>query len=109
MNGILGVFVRHKVAANVMMLVAFLVGLLALNRMNVQFFPTFALDVISVRVVWTGASAEDVENGITNPLEERLKTVDGLKKLASTSAQGVSSITLELVEGTDPLLALDQV
>ncbi|MGC8854859.1 MAG: efflux RND transporter permease subunit, partial [Halothiobacillaceae bacterium] len=109
MNGILGVFVRHKVAANVMMLVAFLVGLLALNRMNVQFFPTFALDVISVRVVWTGASAEDVENGITTPLEERLKTVDGLKKLASTSAQGVSSITLELVEGTDPLLALDQV
>jgi multidrug efflux pump subunit AcrB len=109
MNGILGIFVRHKVAANVMMLVAFLVGLLALNRMNVQFFPSFALDVISVRVVWTGASAEDVENGITTPLEERLKTVDGLKKMASTSAQGVSSITLELVEGTDPLLALDQV
>jgi multidrug efflux pump subunit AcrB len=92
-----------------MMLVAFLVGLLALNRMNVQFFPTFALDVISVRVVWTGASAEDVENGITTPLEERLKTVDGLKKMASTSAQGIASITLELVEGTDPLLALDQV
>ncbi|MGK0673431.1 MAG: efflux RND transporter permease subunit [Halothiobacillaceae bacterium] len=109
MNGVLGVFVRHKVAANVMMLIAFLVGLLAINRMNVQFFPTFALDVISVRVVWTGASAEDVENGITTPLEERLKTVDGLKKLTSTSAQGLSSITLELVEGTDPLLALDQV
>ncbi|MFZ5467760.1 MAG: efflux RND transporter permease subunit, partial [Pseudomonadota bacterium] len=109
MTSILGLFVRHRVAANVMMLVAFLVGLLALNRMNVQFFPTFALDVISVRVVWTGASAEDVENGVTTPLEERLKTVDGLKKLASTSAQGVSSITLELVEGTDPLLALDQV
>lgn len=109
MNGILGVFVRHKVAANVMMLIAFLVGLLAISRMNVQFFPTFALDVISVRVLWTGASAEDVENGITTPLEERLKTVDGLKKMASTSAQGVSSITLELVEGTDPVLALDQV
>jgi len=109
MNGILGLFVRHRVAANVMMLIAFLVGLLALTRMNVQFFPTFALDIISVRVVWSGASAEDVENGITTPLEERLKTVDGLKKMASTSAQGVSSITLELEEGTDPLLALDQV
>jgi multidrug efflux pump subunit AcrB len=109
MNGILALFVRHKVAANVLMLVAFLVGLIALQRMNVQFFPTFALDIISVRVVWSGASAEDVENGITTPLEERLKTVDGLKKMASTSAQGVSSITLELVEGTDPLLALDQV
>ncbi|MEW6765503.1 MAG: efflux RND transporter permease subunit [Pseudomonadota bacterium] len=109
MNGPLALFVRHKVAANVLMLIAFLVGLLALTKMNVQFFPTFALDVVSVRVIWTGASAEDVENGITTPLEERLKTVDNLKKLNSTSAQGIASITLELEEGTDPLLALDQV
>ena len=99
----------HKVAANVLMLLAFVLGVIGLTRMNVQFFPTFELDVISVRVVWTGASAEDVEIGITAPLEERLKTVDGLKKMSSTSAQGVASITLELHEDTDALLALDQV
>lgn len=109
MNAVLDLFVRHKVAANVLMLVVILLGMLSLTRMNVQFFPTFALDVISVRVVWTGASAEDVENGITTPLEERLKTVDNIKKLNSTSAQGVASITLELEDGTDPLMALDQV
>ena len=99
----------HKVAANVLMLLAFVLGVIGLTRMNVQFFPTFELDVISVRVVWSGAAAEDVENGITVPLEERLKTVDGLKRMSSTSAQGVASITLELHEGTDALLALDQV
>lgn len=99
----------HKVAANVLMLLAFVLGTIGITRMNVQFFPTFELDVISVRVVWTGASAEDVELGITAPLEERLKTVDGLKKMSSTSAQGVASITLELHEDTDALLALDQV
>ncbi|MCK6408152.1 efflux RND transporter permease subunit [Thauera sp.] len=99
----------HKVAANVLMLLAFVLGVIGIMRMNVQFFPTFELDVISVRVVWTGASAEDVEVGIVAPLEERLKTVDGLKKMSSTSAQGVASITLELHEDTDALLALDQV
>ena len=99
----------HRVAANVLMLLAFVLGTIGITRMNVQFFPTFELDVISVRVVWTGASAEDVELGITAPLEERLKTVDGLKKMSSTSAQGVASITLELHEDTDALLALDQV
>ena len=99
----------HKVAANVLMLLAFVLGVIGLTRMNVQFFPSFELDVISVRVVWSGAAAEDVENGITVPLEERLKTVDGLKRMSSTSAQGVASITLELHEGTDALLALDQV
>ncbi|NLF54110.1 MAG: efflux RND transporter permease subunit [Thauera phenolivorans] len=108
-RGVLELLLRHRVAANVLMLLAFIVGLLGLTRMNVQFFPSFELDMISVRVLWSGASAEDVEIGITDPLEERLKTVDGLKKMTSTSAQGVASITVELREDTDPLLALDQV
>ncbi len=108
-SGVLPMLVRHRVAANVLMLLAFVLGVIGVTRMNVQFFPSFELDVISVRVVWSGASAEDVETGISAPLEERLKTVDGLKRLTSTSAQGIASITVELVEGTDPLLALDQV
>ncbi|MGL1832176.1 efflux RND transporter permease subunit [Rhodocyclaceae bacterium SMB388] len=107
-QGVIPLLLRHRVAANVLMLLALVVGVLGVTRMNVQFFPTFALDIISVRVVWSGASAEDVEIGITTPLEERLKTIDGLKRMTSTSAQGVSSITLELHERTDALLALDQ-
>ncbi|HNQ75290.1 MAG TPA: efflux RND transporter permease subunit, partial [Pseudothauera hydrothermalis] len=108
-HGLLPMLVRHRVAANVLMVLAFVFGVSGVARMNVQFFPPFELDVISVRVLWSGAAAEDVEAGITAPLEERLKNIDGLKKMTSTSAQGVSSITLELEEGTDPLLALDQV
>ena len=107
--GLIAVFARHRLLANLLMALLFILGGAALLRMNIQFFPTFALDVITVRVVWTGAAAEDVENGITGPLEERLKSVDGLKKLTSTSAQGVANLSLELVEGTDALLALDQV
>ena len=108
-QGILAALLRHRVAANVLMLLAVFAGLVGVSRMNVQFFPTFELDIVSVRVVWSGASAEDVEVGIIDPLEERLKNVDGLKRMSSTSAQGIASITLELEEGTDPLLALDQV
>lgn len=108
-RGVIGLLLRHRVAANVLMLLAFIVGVVGVTRMNVQFFPSFELDIVSVRVVWSGAAAEDVEAGITAPLEERLRTVDGLKKMTSTSALGVSSITLELEERTDPLLALDQV
>lgn len=108
-RGLIASLLRHRVAANVLMLLAFLVGLLGVLRMNVQFFPSFQLDVVTVSVVWSGASAEDVEIGITTPLEERLKNIDGLKKMSSTSTQSLSSIVLELQEGTDPLLALDQV
>ena len=108
-GGLIALLLHHRVAANVLMALAFVAGVFGVMRLNVQFFPTFELDMISVRVVWSGAAAEDVEVGITTPLEERLKTVDGLKRMTSTSAQGVSSIMLELHERTDPLLALDQV
>jgi multidrug efflux pump subunit AcrB len=108
-RNLIGVFARHRLLANLLMLLIFAVGGVALLKMNIQFFPTFALDVISVRVLWSGASAEDVENGIVIPLEERLKTVDGLKRITSTASQGIAALSLELIEGTDPLLALDQV
>jgi multidrug efflux pump subunit AcrB len=108
-KGVIGFFVHHRVAGNLVMLVMLLGGALGLMRMNIQFFPTFALDVVSVRVVWSGASAEDVERGITDPLEQRLRSVDGLKKMTSTSAQGVASISLEFHEGTDPIQAVDDV
>lgn len=109
MQGVVPLFLRHRVAANVLMVLALLAGVFGVLRMNVQFFPSFELDVVSVRVLWSGAAAEDVESGIVTPLEERLKTVDGLKRMSSTSSQGVANITLELESGTDPLLALDQV
>lgn len=106
---LIGLFAHHRVAANLLMVVMILAGVLALDRLNVQFFPTFDLDVVTVRVIWTGASAEDVEDAITVPLEQRLRTVDNLDRLTSTSTQGIASITLELDEGADPLLALDEI
>src|SRR5690554_7030578 len=108
-KGVIGFFVHHKVAGNLVMLMLLLAGTLSFTLMNVQFFPAFALDIVSVRVVWSGASAEDVEQGITNPLEQRLRSVNGLKKMTSTSAQSIASITLEFQEGTNPITALDDV
>ncbi len=105
---LLGIFAHHKVAANLLMIIMFLLGFFSLDKMNVQFFPNFQLDLVMVSVVWSGASSEDIEDGITNPLEQRLRTVDSLSKMTSTSTQGISSITLEFEEGTDPLMALDQ-
>lgn len=86
---LLGIFAHHKVAANLLMTIMLLAGLLGLDRMNVQFFPTFALDLVTVSVIWTGASSEDVEEGITSPLEQRLRTLDNLRKMTSTSTQGL--------------------
>jgi multidrug efflux pump subunit AcrB len=108
-NDLLGLFANHKVAPNLLMIIMILAGIIALTKLNVQFFPSFELDTISVSTSWTGASAEDVETGITNPLEQRLRSLNELKEMSSTSASGLSSITLEFNEGSDLSLALDNV
>ncbi len=108
-TSLLGVFARHRVAANLLMVIMILAGVIALQKLNVQFFPNFELDRISVRTLWSGASAEDVESGITIPLEQRLRSVDRLKEMTSTSASGISSITLEFDEDSNMLLALEEV
>lgn len=108
-HGLIGVFAHHRVAANMLMLLMLLSGLWALQKLNTQFMPSFDLNFVTVRVVWQGASAEDVETGITVPLEQELRTVDSLKTMTSTSAIGIAAITLEFQPKTDMTLALEQV
>lgn len=109
MNSIISLFANHRVAPNLLMVMMLLAGFIALKYLNIQFFPNFALDTISVSTVWSGASAEDIETGITIPLEERLRSVDELKNMTSSSAPGISGISLEFHEGANLMLALDNV
>jgi multidrug efflux pump subunit AcrB len=102
-------FANHKVAGNLLMLAMIIGGLVAITKINIQFFPRFDLDFISVSTVWQGASAEDIETSITIPLEQLLRTVDGLRKIQSTSTEGVSNIFLEFNEGSNIVVALNQV
>lgn len=105
---LLGFFAHHKVASNLLMILMIVGGLFALQQLTIRYFPRFDLDLIRISVVWSGASAEDVETGITIPLEQNLKSVDNLRKITSTSTQGSATITLELVEGSNPIDALNQ-
>ncbi|MGI9319306.1 MAG: efflux RND transporter permease subunit [bacterium] len=108
-GGLIGLFSNHPVAANLLMVMMLLAGVWAVRQLNTQFFPSFDIDYASVQVVWSGASAEDVEELITVSLEQALRDVDFVKEMTSTSAEGVSSVTLEFEEGTDMSLAVDQV
>ena len=108
-NDIIGIFAQHPVAANLLMAVMLLAGVWGLSRLNVQFFPNFEVEVVTVRTLWSGANAEDVERSLTLPLEHALRNLDGLDKMTSTSSQGVSLISLEFPEGTDMGAAANRV
>lgn len=108
-NDFIGLFAQHSVAANLLMVVMLLAGVWGLSNLNVQFFPNFEVEVVTVSTAWSGAPAEDVESSITVPLEQSLRTTDGLDQMTSTSSQGISVITLEFPEGTDMGAATDRV
>lgn len=107
-NPLLDFFIQHKVAANLLMLMMILSGFFALHKISIRYLPSFTFDYVTVRVVWNGASAEDIETAITHPLEQTLRSVDNLRKLRSTTIQGSTTITLELIEGSDYVLSLNQ-
>ena len=108
-GGFIHLFAQHRVAANLLMIMMIIFGAYSLTKLNKQFFPNFALDYISVRVVWPGASAEDIERSITVPLEQALRTLDGAKEMTSTSTRGMSAILIEYEESMDMGVALDEV
>lgn len=109
MQGIISLFAGHRVAANLLMLLLILSGLFGLRNLNTQFFPTFDLDIVTVQVVWSGATAEDVERSILLPVEQELRSVNGIDTLYAMANQGMASFRVELEEGTDVDYALTEV
>ena len=108
-RGLLGTLANHPVAANLLMTMMLVSGIWALTKLNTQFFPNFDIDFVSVSVPWRGASAEDVETLVTDPLEQELRNVSRVKEMLSFSVDGRAVITLEFEEGTDMGLAVDEV
>ena len=101
MQSFISLFANHRVAPNLLMLLLFLSGGYGLKQLNTQFFPDFAVDVVTVFIPWPGAAAEDVQNSITIPVEQELKNVANVKKVQSNTSRGGVSIILEIESSAD--------
>ena len=100
-GGILSYFVRHKTAANLLLVLLLVSGVAAAPNMRAQFFPDVILDSVSVTTVWTGAGAEDVDSAIVQVLEPALLTVEGVESSTAASREGSGTITLEFEPNWD--------
>ena len=102
-------FARHKVAANLLMVMMILVGLWAVRVMPSQLDPPADFPIVFVEVQWLGASAEDVEKLVTVPIEQQLRTVNGVNEITSRTDNGITSIRVMFEYDADMTLGLDQV
>jgi multidrug efflux pump len=75
------VSIRRPVLATVMSLMLILVGVISYLRLPVREYPDIDAPVVSVRAVYPGASAEIIESQITQPLEDSLAGIEGIKQM----------------------------
>lgn len=94
-------FTRHKYTVLALTLAIILFGIFAKNTLNMQLFPETAPPLVNVITSYPGASAEEVAQDISKPLEEEFATIDGVKTIKSTSQNDLSVVKVEFHYGTN--------
>jgi len=109
MNSLIRWFAANHVAANLLMVVICFAGLMSALSIKQEVFPEITMDMITVSMSYLGATPAEVEEAVCVRIEEAVQGVDGIKKITSTSAEGMGVVTIELERGADMRKALDDV
>ena len=89
----------NHVAANLLMIILVVGGLIRISSIKQEVFPEISLDTIQVTVTYPGAGPEEVEEGILLQIEENLTGVEGIKEIRSVAKEGVGTVRAELLPG----------
>ncbi len=101
MAGLASLSINRPVLAIVMSITIVIFGVIGFTYLGVREYPSVDPPIITVRTTYTGANADVIESQITEPLEEAINGIAGIRTLTSTSNEGASSITVEFVLGED--------
>ena len=96
MNLLIQYFAKQHTFVNILTFFVLVLGVISVLQVKREVFPSVSFDVVTVTTIFPNASADSVESLITNPLERKLKEVDGIKELTSMSIEGRSSIGVKL-------------
>jgi multidrug efflux pump subunit AcrB len=100
-RGIIDWFVHNSVAANLLMWILVVGGLLALPRTHQEEFPNIEVDAVQINVPYLGAAPTEVESGVCIRIEEAIQGTEGIDKITSSASEGYCSVVAELVQGVD--------
>ena len=93
--------IRRPVLATVLTIIILLFGFIGYNTLGVREYPSVDNPIISVTCSYAGANADVIENQITEPLEQNINGIPGIRSLSSVSQQGQSRITVEFELSVD--------
>ena len=109
MKKIYKAFASNTVFANIVLVMVFMGGGLALTSMLRESFPQFSVDKINITVAYPGADPEEVEEGIVLKIEEALEGVESIKQYTTRASENIGSATVDVLEGADIGQVLDDI
>ena len=109
MNRAIAWFAENHVAANLLMALTVVGGLLTLPGIRQEIFPELDLPAIVVSVAYPGASPSEVEEAICVRIEEELQGLQGIKSLHSAAEENGGSVVAELLAGEDSRRRMDEI
>ena len=93
--------VKRPVMTTLCFVAVAIMGLFSLQKLPIDLYPDIDTNTIMVLTTYQGASAQDIEQNVTRPLENTLNSVQHLKHITSKSRENISVITLEFEVGYD--------
>ena len=109
MKGLVSWFARNSVAANLLMIVAFIGGIVGYSRMEQEMIPVVPVAGASVSVAWQGASPQDVEEQIITRIEAVVADIDGLDRITSIANEGLGVVNIRGRDDIDMIEFLDEI
>ncbi|MHC5164847.1 MAG: efflux RND transporter permease subunit, partial [Planctomycetota bacterium] len=108
-KGVLAWFAQNHVAANLLMLLIIVGGIISLSTNTVEMFPQMSVDMITVTVPYLGATPAEAEEGVCLRVEEAVAGLDGVKRLRSVGMEGSGMVLVEIEDFADNSKVLDDV
>lgn len=108
-KGIIAWFARNSVAANLLMFVILGLGINSALKIQRVSQPAFELNIISITVLYPGATPDEVESGVVLKIEEALKDIESIERIESTANESMATITVEIYESYDTLAVMDDI
>ena len=102
-------FAQNPVAANLLMLILLLGGVLSMLTVHQEEFPNIDPEIVSIVVPYLGAAPEEVEQGVCVRIEEAIEGIQGIDKIRSTANEGACDVIVELVEDGDSSRTLNEI
>jgi multidrug efflux pump subunit AcrB len=109
MRNVINYFIKHTVVTNWVMIAFMLAGVFALFNLERRLSPKLEIEEITVQVPFPGASAVEVEEGITIKIEEAMRGIEGIQKVYSVSSDGFASLDVEITPGYDMNKAIQNI